>query len=73
MSVHAFALPVFDCWLVHAPLVRTAALVNSAAAKELCGSEDPPSNGLAVFRGASPKMSSCQRHAPDRRDPNFWI
>lgn len=62
MAARVFAVPVFDKWLVHAPLDRVTALVNLAALKEF------PEELRAALAG-EPDAEPCSRQGPVR--PQF--
>ena len=57
MAPHLFAVPVFDKWLVYAPLQRVAALVNGAALQEF------PEQLRAALAG-EPEPEPCPREGP---------
>lgn len=56
MSV--FAIPLLDCWLVHAPLLRISAVINRAAHRELSTDPDCLDPRLAEMRAALEEVPS---------------
>ena len=56
MSV--FAVPLFDCWLVHAPLLKISAVINGAAHRELSTDPDCLDPHLADMRAALAEVPS---------------